>query len=141
MTLTAVNSLPSTEVLLSTLSDGGVVITATQRLARHLIQTIALCDSIVIEKPLIVSLESWLIDTWSRIEEGSSRPRRLLSTAEGSELWRRVIEEHVHSEGAFSLLQSESAAQLAARCRVALKTHGVSTVSYTHLTLPTIYSV
>lgn len=126
MTLTPVNSLPSTDVLLSTLRDGGVVITATQRLARHLIQTIALCDSIVIEKPAIVSLESWLIDTWSRIEEGSSRPRRLLSTAEASELWRRVIEEHVHSEGAFSLLQLESAAQLAARCRVALKTHSVS---------------
>lgn len=126
MTLDAVNSLPSTDTLLSTLSGGGVVITATQRLARHLIQQVALEDSSVMHKPAIVSLESWLIDTWTRVEECRAQPRRLLTTAEATELWRRIIDEHAQSEGAFSLLQSESAAQLASRCRVALKGHGVS---------------
>ena len=126
MTVKAVNSLPSINALLRSLSDGGVVITATQRLARHLIHQIALQDAIVIEKPAIVSLESWLIDNWTRVEERCAHPRRLLSPAEATELWRRVIDEHVRSEGTFSLLQSESAAQLASRCRVALKTHGVS---------------
>ena len=126
MTLPAVNSLPSIDTLLETLQRGGVVITATQRLARHLIQQVSLRQSEVIEKPAILSIESWLIETWSQIEEVSENPRRMLSTAEASELWRRVIEDHTATERSFSLLQSESAAQLAARCRVALKTHSVS---------------
>lgn len=126
MTLPAVNSLPSIDTLLATLQRGGVVITATQRLARHLIQQVSIRQSDVIEKPAILSIESWLIETWSQIEELSENPRRMLSTAEASELWRRVIEDHTTTERSFSLLQSESAAQLAARCRVALKTHGVS---------------
>ena len=104
----------------------GVVITATQRLARHLIQQVSIRQSDVIEKPAILSIESWLIETWSQIEEVSENPRRMLSNAEASELWRRVIEDHTAVKGAFSLLQSESAAQLAARCRVALKTYKVS---------------
>ena len=126
MTLPAVNSLPSIDTLLATLQRGGVVITATQRLARHLIQQVSIRQSDVIEKPAILSIESWLIETWSQIEEVSENPRRMLSTAEASELWRRVIEDHTAVERSFSLLQSESAAQLAARCRVALKTHRVS---------------
>ena len=126
MTLPAVNSLPSIDTLLATLRRGGVVITATQRLARHLIQQVSLRQSDVIEKPAILSIESWLIETWSQIEEVSENPRRMLSNAEASELWRRVIEDHTAAKESFSLLQSESAAQLAARCRVALKTHRVS---------------
>ena len=126
MTLTAVTSLPPIDTLLATLQRGGVVITATQRLARHLIQQVSLRQSDVIEKPAILSIESWLIETWSQIEELSEDPRRMLSTAEASELWRRVIEDYTATEGSFSLLQSESAAQLAARCRVALKTYRVS---------------
>ena len=126
MTLPAVNSLPSIDTLLATLQRGGVVITATQRLARYLIQQVSIRQSDVIEKPAILSIESWLIETWSQIEELSENPRRMLSTEEASELWRRVIEDHTTTERSFSLLQSESAAQLAARCRVALKTHRVS---------------
>ena len=126
MTLPAVNSLPSLETINTTLRRGGVVITATQRLARHLIQQVSLQNAVVIEKPAIFSIEAWLIATWSSIEERNERPRRLLSMAESSELWRRVIEDHNATHSTFSLLQSESAAQLAARCRVALKTHQVS---------------
>ena len=111
---------------LATLQRGGVVITATQRLARHLIQQVSLRQSDVIAKPAILSIESWLIETWSQIEELSDEPRRMLSNAEASELWRRVIEDHTAAKGSFSLLQSESAAQLAARCRVALKAHKAS---------------
>ena len=110
MTLPAVNSLPSIDTLLATLQRGGVVITATQRLARHLIQQVSIRQSDVIEKPAILSIESWLIETWSQIEEVSENPRRMLSTAEASELWRRVIEDHTATERSFSLLQSESAA-------------------------------
>ena len=82
MTLPAVNSLPSIDTLLATLQRGGVVITATQRLARHLIQQVSIRQSDVIEKPAILSIESWLIETWSQIEEVSENPRRMLSTAE-----------------------------------------------------------
>ena len=126
MTLLDVNSLPTIDTLLMALSRGGVVITATQRLARHLIRQVALEGSDIIEKPAILSIESWLIETWSEIEEGSEHPRKLLSSAESSELWRRVIEDQVAAHGSFSLLQLDSAAQLAARCRAALKTHLVS---------------
>ena len=126
MTLPAVNSLPSIDTLLATLERGGVVITATQRLARHLIQEVSLRQSDIVAKPAILSIESWLIHTWSQIEEKSDDPHRMLSNAEASELWRRIIEDHTAAKGSFSLLQSESAAQLAARCRVALKTHRVS---------------
>ncbi len=126
MTLPAVNSLPSIDNLLATLQRGGVVIAATQRLARHLIQQVSLRESDVIEKPAILSIDSWLIETWSQIEEVSEDPRRMLSTAEANELWRRVIEDHASANAAFSLLQTESAAQLAARCRVALKAYKVS---------------
>ena len=126
MNVLAVNSLPSIDSLLASLSRGGVVITATQRLARHLIQQISLHHPVVIERPAVLSLESWLIETWSQIEERNKAPRRMLSTAESSELWRRIIEDHAATQGTFSLLQSESAAVLAASCRVALKTHNVS---------------
>ncbi len=126
MTLPAVNSLPSIETINATLDRGGVVITATQRLARHLVQQVSLQNEEVSEKPAILSIESWLIAIWSSIEERYERPRRLLSMAESSELWRRVIEDHSATHTTFSLLQSESAAQLAARCRVALKIHQVS---------------
>ena len=104
MTLPAVNSLPSIDTLLATLQRGGVVITATQRLARHLIQQVSIRQSDVIEKPAILSIESWLIETWSQIEEVSENPRRMLSTAEANELWRRVIEDHTATERSFSLL-------------------------------------
>ena len=126
MTLPAVNNLPSIDILLATLQCGGVVITSTQRLARHLTHQVSLHYSDVIAKPDILSIESWLIGTWSQIEELNEDPRRLLSTAEASELWRRVIEDHTTTKESFSLLQSESAARLAASCRVALKTHSVS---------------
>ena len=99
MTLPAVNSLPSIDTLLATLQRGGVVITATQRLARHLIQQVSIRQSDVIEKPAILSIESWLIETWSQIEEVSENPRRMLSNAEASELWRRVIEDHTAVKG------------------------------------------
>jgi len=91
MTLPAETNLPSTEAILAILARGGVVMTATQRLARQLTQQVANEGATVIEKPAILSLEAWLIDTWSRVEESNSDPRRLLSSAEASELWRRVI--------------------------------------------------
>ena len=126
MTLPAKTNLPSTEAILAILARGGVVMTATQRLARQLTQQVANEGSTVIEKPAILSLEAWLIDTWSRIEERNSNPRRLLSSAETSVLWRRVIEDHAVTAHSFSLLRSDAAAELAARCRTALKTYAVS---------------
>lgn len=126
MTLPAETNLPSTEAILAILARGGVVMTATQRLARQLTQQVANEGATVIEKPAILSLEAWLIDTWSRIEERNSNPRRLLSSAETSELWRRVIEDHAVTAQSFSLLRSDAAAELAARCRTALKTYSVS---------------
>ena len=59
MTLPAVNSLPSLETINTTLRRGGVVITATQRLARDLIQQVSLQNAVVIEKPALTAAANY----------------------------------------------------------------------------------
>ena len=56
MTLPAETNLPSTKAILAILARGGVVMTATQRLARQLTQQVANEGAAVIEKPAILSL-------------------------------------------------------------------------------------
>ena len=129
MTITAVSPLPNIAAISSAVGGGVTVITATQRLARYLVSESALKHSSVSRFPKILSLDAWLRQEWRQQAETSETPRRLLVNSEVEALWREVISRYESQTNAFSLLQPEAAAALAARCRASLKDHRVPVAS------------
>ncbi len=129
MTITAVSPLPNIAAISSAVGGGVTVITATQRLARYLVSESALNRSSVSRFPKILSLDAWLRQEWRQQAETSETPRRLLVNSEVEALWREVISRYEPQTNAFSLLQPEAAAALAARCRASLKDHRVPVAS------------
>ena len=129
MTITAVSPLPNIAAISSAVGGGVTVITATQRLARYLVSESALDRSSVSRFPKILSLDAWLRQEWRQLAETSETPRRLLVNSEVEALWREVISRYEPQTNAFSLLQPEAAAALAARCRASLKDHRVPVAS------------
>ena len=129
MTITAVSPLPNIAAISSAVGGGVTVITATQRLARYLVSESALNRSSVSRFPKILSLDAWLRQEWRHQAETSETPRRLLVNSEVEALWREVISRYEPQTNAFSLLQPEAAAALAARCRASLKDHRVPVAS------------
>ncbi len=129
MTMTAVSPLPNIAAISSAVGDGVTVITATQRLARYLVSESAQYRSSVSRFPKILSLDAWLRQEWRQQAEASETPRRLLVSSEVEALWREVISRYESQTHAFSLLQPEAAAALAARCRASLKDHRVPVAS------------
>ena len=129
MTITAVSPLPNIAAISSAVGGGVTVITETQRLARYLVSESALNRSSVSHFPKILSLDAWLRQEWRQQAETSETPRRLLVSSEVEALWREVISRYESHTNAFSLLQPEAAAALAARCRASLKDHRVPVAS------------
>ncbi len=129
MTITAVSPLPNITAISSAVGEGVTVITATQRLARYLVSESAQYRSSVSRFPKILSLDAWLRQEWRQQAESSEPPRRLLVSSEVEALWRQVISRHESQTNAFSLLQPEAAAALAARCRASLRDHRVPVAS------------
>ena len=127
--MTAVSPLPNIAAISSAVGDGVTVITATQRLARYLVSESAQYRSSVSRFPKILSLDAWLRQEWRQQAEASETPRRLLVSSEVEALWREVISRYESQTNAFSLLQPEAAAALAARCRASLKDHRVPVAS------------
>lgn len=129
MTISAVSPLPDITAIAGCLDNGVTVITATQRLARHLITETGEHRAPVACLPKILSLDAWLRQTWRRKAESSDSPKRLLSGSEVDALWRDVISRYESKNNVFSLLQPEAAASLAARCRATLKEHRIPVAS------------
>ena len=127
--MTAVSPLPNITAISSAVGGGVTVITATQRLARHLVSESAQYRSSVSRFPKILSLDAWLRQEWRQQAETSESPIRLLVSSEVEALWREVISRYESQANAFSLLQPEAAAALAARCRASLKDHRVPVAS------------
>ena len=127
--MTAVSPLPNIAAISGAVGDGVTVITATQRLARYLVSESAQYRSSVSHFPKILSLDAWLRHEWRQQAETSEPPRRLLVSSEVEALWREVISRYESQTDAFSLLQPEAAAALAARCRASLKDHRVAVAS------------
>ncbi len=129
MTTTAVSPLPNITAISGAVGDGVTVITATQRLARYLVSEAAQYRSSVSRFPKILSLDAWLRHEWRQQAETSEPRSRLLVGSEVEALWREVISRYESQTDAFSLLQPEAAAALAARCRASLKDHRVPVAS------------
>jgi len=129
MTISAVSPLPDIASISNALGDGITVITATQRLARHLINETAQYRSPVSRFPNILSLDAWVRQVWRQNAETADTSRRLLVGSEVDALWREVISKYESQNSAFSLLQPEAAAALAARCRSALKEYCIPMAS------------
>jgi ATP-dependent helicase/nuclease subunit B len=129
MTITAVSPLPNITAISSAVGEGVTVITATQRLARHLVSESAQYRSPVSRFPKILSLEAWLRQEWRQQAETSEPLIRLLVSSEIEALWREVISQYESQTNTFSLLQPEAAAALAARCRASLKDHRIPVAS------------
>ena len=127
--MTAVSPLPSIAAISAAVGDGVTVITATQRLARYLVNESAQYRSSVSRFPKILSLDAWLRQEWRQQVETSDPPKRLLVSSEVEALWREVISRYESQTNAFSLLQPEAAAALAARCRASLKDYRVPVAS------------
>jgi probable DNA repair protein len=127
--MTAVSPLPNIAAISNAVGEGATVITATQRLARHLVSASAQYRPSVSRFPKILSLDAWLRQEWRQQAETSESQGRLLVSSEIEALWREVISRHESQTNAFSLLQPEAAAALAARCRASLKDHRVPVAS------------
>ena len=125
----AVSPLPNIAAISNAVGEGATVITATQRLARHLVSASAQYRPSASRFPKILSLDAWLRQEWRQQAETSESQLRLLVSSEIDALWREVISRHESQTNAFSLLQPEAAAALAARCRASLKDHRVPVAS------------
>ena len=105
MTMTAVSLLPNIAEISNAVGDGVTVITATQRLARHLVSESTQYHSSVSRFPRILALDAWLRQEWRQQAETSETPRRLLVSSEVEALWREVISRYESQTNAFSVLQ------------------------------------
>ena len=125
MSISAISPFPDEVSIREALAKGTLILTATQRLSRHLTQTIGVRDFKVGRVPTILPVDAWLVQTWRSLSETHKMPQRLLSASERDTLWRQVIESEVTENAGFSLVQPETAVQLAGRCRRAVKDYVV----------------
>ena len=74
MSISAISPFPDEVSIREALAKGTLILTATQRLSRHLTQTIGARDFKVGRVPTILPVDAWLVQTWRSLSETHKMP-------------------------------------------------------------------